>query len=162
MAGEMILIIISFAMVISGALGVILPFLPGVPVSWLGLLLFAYATEFAVVTWKALFIFLVLTLLTFAVDFIAPLIGAKQYQASRYGIMGAMLGFIFGFLVLGPIGIIIGPLAGAIAGEIIYGGKSGNEALLSSRGLLLGFIAGGAIKLSLVFVMLGYLIWSIF
>ncbi len=149
-------------MVVSGALGVLLPFWPGVPVSWLGLLLFAYVTEFAVVTWKVLFIFLALTLLTFAVDFIAPLIGAKQYQASRYGMTGAILGFIFGFLTLGPIGIIIGPLFGAIAGEVIYGGKSGNEAMLSSRGLLFGFIAGGAIKLSLVFVMLGYLIFAIF
>ena len=148
-------------MVVSGAIGTILPFLPGVPVSWLGLLIFAYATNFAVVTWKALWIFLGFTLLTFAIDFIAPLIGARQYQASRYGIYGAILGFLFGFILLGPIGIFIGPVFGAVAGEIIYG-KSGNEAMLSSRGLLLGFLAGGAIKLSLIFVMLGYLIWSLF
>ena len=51
---EIILIIIAFAIVISGAIGVVLPFLPGVPVSWLGLLLFAYATGFALVTWKAI------------------------------------------------------------------------------------------------------------
>lgn len=149
-------------MVLSGALGVILPLLPGVPVSWLGLLLFAYATGFAVVTWKALILFLVLTVMTFALDFIAPLIGAKQYQASRYGIIGAILGFLFGFMILGPIGVFIGPLFGAMAGEVIYGGKSSEEAMLSSRGLLLGFLAGAAIKLSVVFVMLGYLIFALF
>lgn len=157
---EIILIIIAFAMVISGAIGVVLPFLPGVPVSWFGLLLFAYATGFALVTWKALLIFLGFVLLTFAVDFIAPLIGARKYSASRYGIYGAMLGFLFGFILFGPIGIFIGPILGAVAGEMIYG-KSGDEALLSSRGLLLGFLAGGAIKLSLIFVMLGYLIFSL-
>lgn len=161
MIGEVILIIIAFAMVVSGAIGVALPFLPGIPVSWLGLLVFAYATGFAAVTWKALWIFLGLTLLTFAIDFIAPLIGAKQYQASRYGILGAMLGFLFGFILLGPIGIFVGPVLGAIAGEVISG-KSGDDALLSSRGLLLGFLAGGAIKLSLIFVMLGYLIFALF
>ena len=136
--------------------------MPGVPVSWLGLLVFAYATNFAVLTWKALLIFLGLTLLTFAIDFIAPLIGAKQYQASRYGIIGAFTGFIFGFIILGPIGVFVGPIFGAMAGEVIYGGKSGDEAMLSSRGLLLGFLAGGAIKLSLIFVMIGYLIFALF
>lgn len=160
--GEIILIIIAFAMVISGAIGVVLPFLPGVPVSWMGLLLFAYATEFAVVTWKALILFLIFSLMTFAIDFIAPLIGAKQYQASRYGMIGAVIGFLVGFMMLGPIGIFIGPIFGAIAGEVIYGGKSGDEAMLSSRGLLLGFLAGGAIKLSLIFVMLGYIIFALF
>ncbi len=148
-------------MVVSGAIGTVLPFLPGVPVSWFGLLVFAYATGFAVVTWKALWIFLGFTLLTFAIDFIAPLIGAKQYQASKYGIFGAMLGFLSGFILLGPIGIFIGPIFGAVAGEVISG-KSGDEAMLSSRGLLLGFLAGGAIKLSLIFVMLGYLIFALF
>lgn len=159
--GEIILIIIAFGMVISGALGVILPFLPGVPVSWFGLLLFAYATNFAAMTWKALWIFLGLSVLTFVIDLIAPLIGAKQYKTSQYGMLGAMLGFLFGFLIFGPIGVFIGPAFGAIAGEIIYG-KSGDEALLSSRGLLLGFLAGAAIKLSLIFVMLGYMIFSLF
>lgn len=131
------------------------------PVSWLGLLVFAYATNFAVVTWKILWIFLGFTLLTFAIDLIAPLIGARQYRASRYGIYGAILGFLSGFILLGPIGIFVGPLFGAVAGEV-FSGKSGDEAMLSSRGLLLGFLAGGAIKLSLISVMLGYLIWSLF
>jgi len=154
--------LIAFAMVISGGLGVVLPFLPGVPVSWFGLLVFAYATGFSVVTWKALVLFLTFTLLTFLIDFLAPLIGAKQYQASRYGMIGAAAGFLLGFLILGPIGIFIGPFFGAMAGEVIYGGKSGEEAMFSSRGLLLGFLAGGAIKLSLIFVMLGYMIFALF
>lgn len=149
-------------MVVSGAIGVVLPFLPGVPVSWLGLLVFAYATEFATVTWKALILFLIFSLLTFLIDFIAPLIGAKQYQASRFGMFGAAIGFLFGFIILGPIGILIGPFFGAMAGEVLYGGKSGDEAMLSSRGLLLGFLAGGAIKLSLIFVMFGYMIFALF
>ena len=47
-----ILLIIFSLLVISGGIGVILPFLPGVPIAWFGLLAFGYATDFAVITWK--------------------------------------------------------------------------------------------------------------
>ena len=76
--GEILLIIFAFGLVISGAVGVIAPFLPGMPISWLGMLVFAYATDFTVITWKLLFIFLGFTLLTMIFDVAAPIIGAKR------------------------------------------------------------------------------------
>lgn len=161
MVGEILMIIFAFALVLSGMAGILLPFLPGVPLAWLGLLVFAYATNFAVLTWKILLIFLGLSALTFFTDMAAPLIGAKKYQASPYGMYGAMIGLLCGVFLMGPIGILAGPVLGAIFGEMAYG-KTPDQALESSKGVLIGFLAGSAIKFSLILSMLVYLIWSLF
>src|SRR3989344_5141207 len=118
MVADILLITLSFILVITGGLGVILPLLPGVPVAWLGLLLFAYVTYFAVITWKALLIFLVLVFVTLILDALAPMVGAKKYNASSYGLAGSVIGLFLGLAIFGPIGIILGPFLGAVAGEI--------------------------------------------
>ena len=161
MAGEIILIIIAFALVASGFIGVLFPLIPGVPIAWLGLFVFGYATHFAIVTGKALAVFFLLMLITFLIDFFAPMIGAKKYYASSYGLYGAMVGFIFGTIVLGPVGVLAGPILGSVLGELIWG-KSGEEALYASKGVLLGFLASSAVKFSVILMMLGYLIFSFF
>jgi uncharacterized protein len=161
MAGEILLIILSFLLVLGGALGVILPFMPGVPMAWLGMLIFAYATNFVAITWKALLVFLGFVLLTIALDMIAPIVGAKKYNASRYGVIGSFIGVILGVAFLGPIGIVIGPLFGTFLGEL-FGGKESEETFQSAKGTAIGFLAGSAVKLALITVMLGFLIWSLF
>jgi len=161
MAGEILLIIFSFLLVLSGALGVIIPLLPGVPMAWVGMLIFGFATDFAFLPLETIVIFLGFTFLTVILDFAAPIIGAKRYKASKYGIVGASLGLMLGFLMLGPIGIIVGPFMGALLGEMLLG-KELEEAAVSAKGVIIGFLAGGIIKLSLILVMLGFMIFAIF
>lgn len=161
MVSEILLIIFSFILVLSGALGVVVPLLPGVPMAWVGMLIFGIATDFALLSLKTLIIFLGFTFLTVILDFTAPIIGAKRYKASRYGIVGASLGLLFGFLMLGPIGIVLGPFMGALLGEMLLG-KEPEEAAMSAKGVIIGFLAGGIIKLSLILVMLGFMVFAIF
>lgn len=160
MIKEILLIILSFGIVVSGAVGVIVPFLPGMPIAWLGMLVFGYATGFAAITWKVLLIFLGLTVLTMIFDVLAPLVGAKKYHASRYGIIGSFLGLIFGIMLFGPLGIIVGPFVGAFLGELLKG-RAEEEALQSAKGTVIGFLAGSAIKFSLIAVMLGFMIFAL-
>lgn len=161
MLAEILLIILSFIIVVVGGLGVILPFLPGLPLAWLGLLLFAYATGFILVSWKTLLIFLSLVIFTLLLDGLAPLLGARSYQVSRYGLIGSALGAIFGLMTLGPIGIVVGPFAGAFLGEMLVG-KNWDEAAASAKGTLVGILIGSAIKFAVVIIMLGYMISALF
>jgi uncharacterized protein YqgC (DUF456 family) len=160
MIGDILLIIFGFALVVSGAIGVIVPFLPGTPLAWAGMLLFAYATDFSELSLKTIFVFLGFTALAEALDVLAPLLGAKKYKASAYGMIGSFLGLLFGVMMMGPIGIVLGPFVGALAGEMLRG-REPEEAMQSAKGTVIGFLAGSAIKLALIFVMLGFMIWSL-
>lgn len=144
-----------------GIVGVFVPFVPGVPLAWLGLLLYAFATHFTAISKTVLLIFLAVVALTSIIDIVAPMIGARRYHASRYGIIGSSLGLMVGLFTSGPLGIIIGPLAGAFLGELMAG-KSQYDAAKSAWGAFIGFLAGTLIKLLAILLMGGFLIYSLF
>src|SRR3989338_586570 len=115
---EILFLILSLLLMGIGLVGVFLPFLPVVLLVCLGMFLYAALTNFTIVSQTAVFFFLGFPALTIVVDIIAPLIGAKKYEASKYGFLGASLGLVFGFFIFGPFGIILGPLLGAVAGGV--------------------------------------------
>lgn len=158
---EVLMIFLVLLIMFVGFCGVFLPFLPGVPVAWLGLFAFAFYHKFTIISLPAVIIFLILSILTSAIDIAAPLLGAKKYDASKFGIAGAALGFLTGVITLGPIGIIAGPLLGAFLGEV-WAGKESERAWRSAFGAFLGFLAGSLIKVVLIFMMIGYFILALF
>jgi uncharacterized protein len=150
--------VISTLLILFGLAGLILPFVPGgVPVAWLGLLVFAIGTGFKRISIAEVVVFFVVMLLTIAIDFFAPMLGAGKYRASKWGILGAMFGSFLGIFIMGFWGIIIGPFLGAIFGELITGRQHG-QALKVGWGTLIGIIVGGIIKITVVLIMLGFLI----
>jgi len=157
---EILIIILVFVLIIIGFLGVIVPFLPGAPISWAGLFIYAYYTGFDKISLKTSLIFLGLVLLTTLIDFILPILGAKKYKASRYGIIGIFLGLIIG-LFIGPFGIIVLPFLGAFIGELLAGRKS-NKAFKAALGAFLGSLIGALLKMILVLIMLGFFIVALF
>ena len=146
---------------LAGLLGVVLPLLPGSPLSWLGLFIYAIGTGFERISVTVVVIFFILTVLALVLDLVAPMLGAQKYKASKLGILGAFLGFTVGVFVLGPWGIILGPLIGALLGELIAG-KRIEQALRSALGAFLDFLAGTLFKIVLILVMAGFFIASLF
>jgi len=86
--GTIALIILCSVLMVVGLLGVILPVLPGIPLSWLGLFIYALGTSFERISIATVVIFFILTVFTLILDFVAPMLGAKKYQASKLGIFG--------------------------------------------------------------------------
>lgn len=152
---EIAIVILSATLLLVGLVGVFVPLLPGAPLAWLGIFLYAYFTNFQELTLFTLLIFLALTALTFLIDIAAPALGAQKYKASKYGILGALLGVGAGIVMMGPIGIIIGPFLGSFIGELLAG-KKYESAFRSSLGALVGFIASAFLKGVLVLTMLGF------
>ena len=60
-------------------------------------------------------------------------------------------------LFLGPLGIIVGPLAGAIVGELIFKDDM-KYALKAGFGSLFGFLTGIGLKLAASFIMTFYFV----
>jgi uncharacterized protein YqgC (DUF456 family) len=154
-----LLAIISTLFILVGLLGIVLPFLPGVPVAWLGLFIFAVGTGFERISITTTVVFFALMLLTFIIDYLAPVLGAGRYKASKWGIIGASVGTLLGIVTLGFWGIIFGPFLGAILGELLSG-RQGGQALRIASGTLIGIILGNLLKIIVVLIMLGFLIAS--
>tara|TARA_B110000305_G_C19101223_1_gene475376 strand:+ start:479 stop:721 length:243 start_codon:yes stop_codon:yes gene_type:complete len=53
---------------------------------------------------------------------------------------------VFGLIILGPLGIIIGSFGGAFLGELITNPKQRKAAIKTAVGSLVGFISGFLLK----------------
>ena len=145
--------VLAVVLVIVGLLGVVLPALPGTILVFAGLLLAAWADGFNRVGAGTLVLIGILAAATYTVDLAAAALGVKRFGASRRAMAGAALGTMFGVL-FGVPGLILGPFAGAVLGELTAhrdlarAGRAGLAAWI-------GFLVGTAVKVGLVFVMIG-------
>ncbi len=143
--------------VIAGLAGTIIPALPGVPLVFLGLFIGAWIDDFAVVGWATIGILAVLAFIAWVVDFVAGAAGARYLGASSRAFWGATVGAIVG-IFFGFAGMLIGPFLGAVIGEL----SGGTDMLNSGRagvGAWLGMVVATAVKLGIVFLMLGIFIF---
>jgi uncharacterized protein len=155
-----VLWIAAIALVIIGVAGTVLPALPGIPLVFGGLLLAAYADGFSHVGAIPLVILGILAALAMAVDFFAAMLGAKRVGASRYALVGAAIGTLAG-IAFGLFGLLLGPFVGAAAGEFIAH-KNINQATKVGFGTWLGLVLGAALKIAIVFTMLGVFVTAYF
>ena len=140
-------------LVLAGIAGVISPGLPGVIFVYLGLFLVAWADSFVRVGWITLTILLVIGAAAWAADMVTTTYGARRFGASRWAALGAGIGMFIGFW-FGLPGIIIGPFAGALLVEWLVR-RNFIEAGKAGVGTWIGLLLGTAIKIALVFVMIG-------
>jgi len=139
-------------LVAAGLVGTVLPALPGALFVFAGLLLAAWAGGFAHVGWGGLAVIGTLGLLSVGVDFAATILGARRVGASPLALAGATIGAFLG-LFFGLPGLVFGPFAGAVLGELVarrdllQAGKAG-------LGTWLGLVLAAIAKLALAFAMI--------
>lgn len=153
MAVTTTLYLLAGILMLIGLAGIVVPILPGLPLTFAGMLLAAWAGDFQTIGGWTIAALAGLTALALAVDLVAGLLGAKRVGASRKALLGAFVGTVIG-LFFGIPGIIIGPFAGALIGEIIHG-RDLAAASKVGFGTWLGMAVGGLAKVMLACVMLG-------
>lgn len=139
-----------------GLIGCILPFIPGPPLNYIGLLLLHFTSRFQFEN-RFLIIWAVVTVIVYGLDMVIPVWGTKKFGGSKNGVWGSIIGLIAGFFFFPPLGIIIGPFAGAVIGELISG-KDSRSALKSGFGSFVGFLTGTILKLIVSGMMTWYFI----
>lgn len=142
---------LAIVLVVAGTAGTVLPAIPGALFVFAGLFVAAWADDFARVGFGGLSIVAALGLLTLLVDLAGSVLGAKRVGASRQALAGAAIGAVVG-IFFGIPGLILGPFAGAVLGELLARGglvRAGKVGLATSLGLLLAAVA----KLVLAFAM---------
>lgn len=150
----LLLWLLAVALVVIGLAGAVLPALPGVPLVFAGLWLAAWIDDYAQVGGVTVAVLGVLTVLALAVDFLASILGAKRVGASREAIAGAALGAVVG-MFFGLPGLLLGPFAGAVAGELKARGdvmRATHVGIATWMGLLFGTLAKLALSIAMVAV----------
>lgn len=151
---NILFLIISTIIMLVGMVGIFVPVLPGTVLVFAGALLYAWVTNFEVISIGWLIFFAVLAALAWGIDYLASLLTAKKYGASKYGLIGSVVLGIIGLLTFSIPGLIIGQLLGVILGEL-YFGKEMKIALKSGIAVFIGYILGNTAKIvlcSIIFV----------
>jgi len=128
-----------------GFIGCLIPALPGPPLSYVGLL-FLQFTENEPFSLNFMLLWAAITILVFVADYFVPILGAKRYGGSKWGVWGSVIGLLVGIFFFPPLGIILGPIAGALIGELMSG-KTSEEATRAAVGSFIGFLFGTLLKL---------------
>ncbi|MFO8112906.1 MAG: DUF456 domain-containing protein [Desulfosalsimonadaceae bacterium] len=152
-AGIIVLWILAAVLVGGGVAGLVLPVLPGPPMIFVGLVLAAWAEDFAHVGRYTIAVLALLAIIAVSVDFLAGVFGAKHFGASRRAMAGAAVGAFIG-LFFGIPGIVFGPFIGAVIGELSVR-KDLFYAGIAGLGAWLGLAVGIAAKVAIGFVMIG-------
>ncbi|GAB4174421.1 MAG: DUF456 domain-containing protein [Calditrichia bacterium] len=143
---EIVLNIFLILLMGIGLILTVLPVLQGLPVMLVIYIAYGIFTRWSEYSLNSAIIFLGLTVFTYFFDYLATVAGAKKMGASKQGIIGSVIGLIFGVIVFNVPGILIGPFLGAMIAELLIG-RSASEAVRSGWGTLIGFLASSLVKI---------------
>ena len=136
-----------------GCLGSVLPGLPSTPlvlVAAIGHKLYFKETGAG---WIVMTLLVLITAVALIMDYLASIYGAKQFGATRKGMVGAIVGGIIGLFFNLP-GLLLGPFVGAALFEMA-GGREWRGASKAGVGATLGLLAGALGKLACCIAMTG-------
>jgi uncharacterized protein len=144
--------ILALLLVLLGLAGTVLPGLPGPILVFAGIVMAAWADDFARIGPWTLAVLGIMTAVAHLIDFAAAALGVRRAGASGRAVAGAGLGALIG-LLYGLPGLIIGPFVGAALAELTVrpdlraAGKAGAAAWI-------GFIIGNIAKVAILVTML--------
>jgi len=146
-------------LIVVGVLGAVVPVLPGAVFVFAGIALGAWIDDFSRVGGTVVIVAAVLMGLSWIVDYVSGVLGARRVGASREAIIGALVGTVAG-LFTGLVGVLFLPLVGAALGEFI---AVRNVPRAGTVGVAtwIGMIVGIAVKLALSFVMIGLFVFAL-
>ena len=153
---EAIPYVVSVPLILAGFAGSVFPALPGVVLVWAGMFAF-----FLLDHSDRLDIFFILmqagmAASTYVADYMITIWGVRKFDGSKAAAWGAVLGSLLIF-VIGPIGIVVGPLAGAIVGDLIAG-QALKQAFRSGFGSFIGFLFAMIYRLLICGIMVSWFV----
>ena len=147
-----LLVLLGFFL--TGLIGCILPIVPGPAIVWVGMVIHKLWVPEASANWWLILVAGIFVGITFLLDYVLALMGAKKFGASRKGGIGALLGGFIGFFIP-PFLLwhIIGPFVGALICEL-FDGQTLQRASRVGWGSFLGTIAAYVSKLTICFLII--------
>jgi len=141
-----------------GLIGTVLPLVPGTVIILAGAILhrIMLGPEKSI-GWRTIAVLVLLTLATYALDFVRGYFGARYFGATKWGLFGAIVGALIG-IFFGIAGLFIGPVIGAMLGEFVAGkrmidaGRAGWGSLLGSLGAMIAKLVISLVMITIFFL----------
>ncbi len=152
---EIIFTIIALIVMCIGFLGVFLPGIPGTGLIFITALIYGIITKFSDITIAIIVIMGILTVVSVILDYASSIFTTKKAGASKYGLVGAVIGGIIGFIIFNIIGLLIGQFIGAVVGELIKktdARKSIKIGFASFLGYIIGIVANSTIAVIMIVI----------
>jgi uncharacterized protein YqgC (DUF456 family) len=143
-----------------GLFGAFIPVVPGAALPVIGAVIHKLVLPGAL-SWWAIVALVVIALLERVVDFIGTLVGAKWAGATRWGLFGAAAGGVAG-LFFAPLGLLLGPIIGAFAAEIVFAQRGLRPSIKSGVGAGVGYGISLAARLALAVFMIMIVLFDLY
>ena len=140
---EFLILISVWILILIGFMGILIPILPGPPISYIGVLILHFFTNYQLDESLLFLLGFIVVIITF-IDYYLQIYGVEKYGGGKKATNGAIIGLIIGMFIP-PLGLLVGPFFGAYIGARIEG--SNQNALRVAFGAIVGFLAGTLLKL---------------
>jgi uncharacterized protein YqgC (DUF456 family) len=144
-------------LMVAGVIGAVVPFVPGTPLIFAGAVVYAVATDFTPVGAGRLALLAVVAALGWTAEHAAGILGARRGGGSRAAVIGALLGTVVG-LAFAPLGLLVGPIAGAILAELLVR-RDPAGSLRAGVGTAIGVVVGVVAHLAFALAMVALFAW---
>jgi len=147
----------AFILIGLGFFSIFLPVAPSIPVIWLGMFVYAFSRNFAVIDRVFMAIVSLIAIATIFLDYTLYRFGVQKFRAGLWEVLGAILGFVVGSFFAPLVAYLIGPVIGAIAfgtlrgRDQIYSWRTGNTTVVA-------FMGGTIVKLVAALTIIGLFI----
>lgn len=161
-AGTGVAWVVTVCLLAAGLVGCVLPILPGHLIILIGAI--AHRIMLGAdsgLQWWSFVVLVGLMAISQTFEILSGAAGSKRFGGTRWGAVGAILGSITGVFFL-PLGLLIGPLVGAFAAEIIFAKREARPAVISGVGSVVGTVAGMGLKVVMGIVMVAWFLADVF
>jgi len=145
--------IIVILLFLVGMAGAIFPLLPGVLAIYPAFFIYGFFISFAPFGIWFWTIQTLIVVVVFVADYAVNAWGVKRFGGSKASIVGSTIGLIAGPFVIPAFGLLLGPLLGAIIGELLAGSNL-NQSLKVGFGSIVGLFSSTAVKIILQLIMI--------
>ena len=152
------ILFLSIVLILLGLAGCFLPYIPGPPPVFGGILLYAWKDGFFVITRYQILFLLALTVLSVFLDYFLSMLGAK-FKGSKWGVLAAGVGLVVGVFFL-PWGVFVFPPLFVFLVEYLRQRKAEN-AVKSALASFLGMLTGSVLKFLISLYMAVYFLWRV-
>ncbi len=153
--------ILVIALFVIGMAGAVYPVLPGVLAVYFAFFVYGWFFSFEPFGWFFWIIQTLIVVVLLVADYAVGAWGVKKFGGSKLSVWLSTIGIIVGPFVIPAFGLIIGPLLGAMIGELIKG-ETLAKAFKVGVGSVVGLFSSIVVKILLQLAMIiVFFIWII-